>query len=186
MLKDEDIECEYPSDVDDEYVTESGFQPTLPGESTRLSSSLALFRVSRILARVLEQNYPVSNSQDLSLLGVSALDEELDAWYNNLAPHLKLEFVQDKPSTHVISSRCPLLVSYGACHISIYAHTNMASVSDVSVHSCSDSPSCRIGQSWRQGRIQRCSFGILEQAHHPDSSVVGRAELQLIALPQQE
>ncbi|KAH9883285.1 fungal-specific transcription factor domain-containing protein [Xylariomycetidae sp. FL2044] len=47
---DDDIHAEYPSDTDDEYVTEKGFQPTLPGEFTRLSSALALFRVSRILA----------------------------------------------------------------------------------------------------------------------------------------
>jgi len=112
MLKSESIQCEYPCDVDDEYVTETGFQPTLPGEYTRLSSSIALFRASRVLAKVLDETYTASESQELSLQGISALEEDLEAWYNNLAPHLKLEFLQDKPSTHVISSRCPLLVCY--------------------------------------------------------------------------
>ena len=40
---------------------------------------------------------------------LSDLSDELDAWSNSLAPHLKLQFAQDKPSTGTISSRSPLL-----------------------------------------------------------------------------
>ena len=67
LLKEEDVHAEYPSDTDDEYVTEKGFQPTLPGEYTRLSSALALFRLSRILAQVLEKGYPAASTHELSL-----------------------------------------------------------------------------------------------------------------------
>ncbi|KAH7149556.1 fungal-specific transcription factor domain-containing protein [Dactylonectria estremocensis] len=109
LLREEDIQAEYPADTDDEYVTEKGFQPTLPGEYTRLSSALALFRGTRILAKVLEKNYPASSSHDLSLQQMSALDAELDAWYDNLPAHLRLTFAQDKPSTDVTGSRSPLL-----------------------------------------------------------------------------
>lgn len=109
LLKEDDVQAEYPSDTDDEYVTEKGFQPTLPGESTRLSSALALFRATRILARVLERNYPASPSPELSLQSMEALESELDEWYENLPSHLRLNFVQDKPSTDVTGSRSPLL-----------------------------------------------------------------------------
>ncbi|KAF7542638.1 hypothetical protein G7Z17_g11397 [Cylindrodendrum hubeiense] len=109
LLREEDIQAEYPADTDDEYVTEKGFQPTLPGEYTRLSSALALFRGTRILAKVLEKNYPASSSHDLSLQQMSSLDTELDAWYDNLPAHLRLNFAQDKPSTDVTGSRSPLL-----------------------------------------------------------------------------
>ncbi|KAH7011809.1 fungal-specific transcription factor domain-containing protein [Ilyonectria destructans] len=109
LLREEDIQAEYPADTDDEYVTEKGFQPTLPGEYTRLSSALALFRGTRILAKVLEKNYPASSSHDLSLQQMSSLDAELDAWYDNLPTHLRLTFAQDKPSTDVTGSRSPLL-----------------------------------------------------------------------------
>ncbi|KAF5026184.1 hypothetical protein F66182_1748 [Fusarium sp. NRRL 66182] len=109
LLKEEDIQAEYPCDTDDEYVTEKGFQPTLPGEYTRLSSALALFRATRILAKVLEKIYPASASYDISLQQMSALESELDAWYDQLPPHLRLNFVQDKPSTDVTGSRSPLL-----------------------------------------------------------------------------
>ncbi|KAK4172385.1 putative transcriptional activator protein [Triangularia setosa] len=109
LLKEDDIHCEFPSDTDDEYVTEKGFQPSLPGEATRLSNALALFRGSRVLAKVLEKIYPSATSHDLSLQQMSALEAELDEWYNSLPQHLKLTFKQDKPSTDVTGSRSPIL-----------------------------------------------------------------------------
>lgn len=111
LLKDEDVHAEYPADIDDEYVTEKGFQPSLPGEHTRLSSALALFRGSRVMAKVLEKIYPSATSHDLSLQQLSALGAELDDWYDQLPHHLRLTFKQDKPSTDVTGSRSPLLVS---------------------------------------------------------------------------
>ncbi|KAM7203705.1 putative transcriptional activator protein acu-15 protein [Rhypophila sp. PSN 637] len=109
ILKDDDIHAEYPSDTDDEYVTEKGFQPCLPGEHTRISSALALFRGSRILGKVLEKIYPAAASHELSLQQMSALESELNEWSDNLPQHLKLTFKQDKPSTDVTGSRSPLL-----------------------------------------------------------------------------
>lgn len=112
LLKEEDVHAEYPSDTDDEYVTEKGFQPTLPGEYTRLSSALALFRGSRILGKVLERLYPAATSHELSLQQLGSLERELDEWYESLPAHLRLTFKQDKPSTDITGSRSPLLVRY--------------------------------------------------------------------------
>lgn len=110
LLRDDDIECEYPADADDEYVTEKGFLPTLPGEYTKISSSLALFRLSRVLSKVITELYPASATHEISLRTIASLGDELEEWSNNLAPHLKLTFQQDKPSTNVTSSRSPILV----------------------------------------------------------------------------
>jgi hypothetical protein len=110
-MREEDAHCEYPVDADDDYVTEKGFLPTLPGESTKISSALALFKVSRILAKVLAEVYPSSASYEISFRKLEALSDELDQWQTNLPSHLRLQFAQDKPSPHVISSRSPLLVS---------------------------------------------------------------------------
>ncbi|KAK2609260.1 Lysophospholipase D gdpd1 [Conoideocrella luteorostrata] len=109
LLREEDIQTEFPVDTDDEYITEKGFQPTLPGEYTRLSSALALFRVSRILAGILEKIYPTVANYELSLQQMGAFEAELDAWYNDLPTHLRLTFSQDKPSSDITSSRSPLL-----------------------------------------------------------------------------
>lgn len=112
LLKEEDVQTEYPSDTDDEYITEKGFQPTLPGEYTRLSSALALFRATRILARVLDNIYPAVANHELSLQQMGAFESELDSWYEELPAHLRLNFAQDKPATDITSSRSPLLVSW--------------------------------------------------------------------------
>ena len=114
LLNEGDIHAEYPADVDDENVSESGFQSTLPGEFTRLSSALALFRLSRVMSKVLDENYPAASSHDLSLQKCAALNDDLDAWLGSLPNHLRLHFVQDKPSTNVVGSRSPLLVSCSA------------------------------------------------------------------------
>ena len=110
-LVEEDIKCEYPQDVDDENVTEEGFRPALPGESTRISSALALFRGASILSGILDEIYPASGSRRLSMQTIAALSEELDIWQAGLPPHLHLHFDQDKPSTNVVGSRSPFLVS---------------------------------------------------------------------------
>lgn len=110
MLKEDDIYTEYPSDTDDEYITEKGFQPTLPGEHTRLSSALALFRATRIMAAILEKNYPAVANHELSLQQMTSFEADLDAWYQELPAHLRLNFSQDKPSTDVTGSRSPILV----------------------------------------------------------------------------
>lgn len=109
-IAEDDVFCEYPTDADDENVTEKGFLHALPGEYTKISSALALFRGCRILAKVLNQNYPAATSHELSLQKISELDQELESWSNDLPPHLKLEFTMDKPATGTISSRSPLLV----------------------------------------------------------------------------
>ncbi|KAL4949980.1 fungal-specific transcription factor domain-containing protein [Aspergillus filifer] len=109
LLPEEQIRTEYPEDIDDENVTETGFLPTLPGESTRISSALALFSASRILSNTLDNIYPSDGDYDIPLSKMRSASEQLDSWVKNLPAHLRLEFSQDKPSTNVISSRSPLL-----------------------------------------------------------------------------
>ncbi|KAJ5091490.1 hypothetical protein NUU61_006360 [Penicillium alfredii] len=109
LLREDDVQTEYPVDVDDENVTETGFLPTLPGECTRISSALALFGVSRILNKALGDFFPSKTGYDIYVSKVRLVARELDEWLQNLPPHLRLEFSQDKPSTNVTSSRSPLL-----------------------------------------------------------------------------
>ncbi|WEW56811.1 DNA-binding transcription factor cat8 [Emydomyces testavorans] len=109
LMAESDICAEYPSDADDESATETGFVPTSVKESTRISSALALFSVSRILSKVLKALYPSPVGYEISLPSMHTLAEELEDWLKQLPPHLRLEFVQDKPSAGVTSSRSPLL-----------------------------------------------------------------------------
>ncbi|KAF8443457.1 fungal-specific transcription factor domain-containing protein [Terfezia claveryi] len=110
LLKDEDISTEYPSDIDDEYITQDGFLSALPGDFTKISSSIALFRCSRVLAKVLDSVYPTTLAHDQSFRRLKELEDELDTWKAELAPHLRLDFVNGVPATNVVHSRSPLLV----------------------------------------------------------------------------
>lgn len=110
LLRDCDITTEYPADVDDENINEQGFSPALPGELTKISSALALFRMSRILAKTLEHLYPSAASYTISLKKLHSLSDELDQWHEELPDHLRLRFCNDKPATHLISDRSPILV----------------------------------------------------------------------------
>ncbi|PWW78272.1 hypothetical protein C7212DRAFT_25197, partial [Tuber magnatum] len=110
LFKNESIDTEYPSDIDDEYVSEKGFLPTQPGDSTKISSALALFRSSRVLSKVLDAVYPTSSAHEVSYTKLKELEDELGAWKTGLAPHLRLEFVNGTPAANVVDSRSPLLV----------------------------------------------------------------------------
>lgn len=110
------IEAEYPADVDDEYVSDKGFLPTIPGDSTKISSALALFRIGAILGKVLENVYCMGEK---SVRVLREVEDELEAWKNNLAPHLRLEFVNGSPATNIVHSRSPLLVSIFHTHLEV-------------------------------------------------------------------
>lgn len=111
LLGGADIETEYPSDVDDEYISEQGFLQTLSGDSTKISSALALFRLSRVLRHVLDVEYSNTATHDISYIKIHELEEELERWKTGLAPHLRMEFVNGSPGTNHIHRSSPLLVS---------------------------------------------------------------------------
>jgi hypothetical protein len=173
LLKDEDVETEEPADVDDENVNERGFQATLPGESTKLSSALALFRAARVLSKVLTDLYPAASTYELSLQKVGALSNELDTWRSNLAPHLRLEFAQDKPSANVISSRCPLLVSFFFLFLNSTVSQNQLTIVGLGLllYSKSNSQTCHsIRSGTASSSIYHCSCRF-QQAHDPNPSI---------------
>ena len=110
LLRESDIKTEYPADVDDENLTEQGFSPALPGELTKISSALALFKICRILSRSLDQLLPASPSYRFSIQELNLVANELDQWVLSIPTHLRMQFLNDKPSTAVVSDRSPLLV----------------------------------------------------------------------------
>jgi hypothetical protein len=109
MICDREVHCEYPVDADDENIVEKQ-TPSLPGESTKISSAIALFKLARVLSKILEDLYTAKTGQLLSFRTIASMQDELDTWSSELAPHLRLHFEKDKPSTGTIHSRTPLLV----------------------------------------------------------------------------
>ena len=181
-LAEAEIHTEYPADVDDENISDKGFQPILPGEFTRLSSALALFRVSRIMSKVLSVVYPVASSHDVSLQKLDGLDNELDEWLKSLPTHLRLRFAQDKPSTNVCGSRSPILVS----NICSYTRPLLTYVvPGVSLYPHSYPPASGRTQSWSQSRSFHCRPSSVQQAYHSNRTALRRAQNELFNLSQQ-
>ena len=118
-MKDDDVSTEYPADIDDQYITQDGFLAALPGEFTTISSAIALFRCSRVLANVLDTVYPINAAHEQTYRRLKELEDELDSWKAELAPHLRLEFVNGVPATNVVHSRSPLLVRLCFCFLSL-------------------------------------------------------------------
>ncbi|KAF3940430.1 hypothetical protein ABW19_dt0204437 [Dactylella cylindrospora] len=121
LISDSEVNVDYPADIDDEYVSESGFLPTMPGDHTKISSALALFRGSRILSKVLSTIYSTKPHQKQSYKQLQKLEEDLNAWKTNLPEHLRLEFVNGMPGTNIVHSRSPLLV-FAYYYIRILIH----------------------------------------------------------------
>ena len=165
LFKEVDIHAEYPADVDDENIMENGFQSTLPGESTRLSSALALYRAARIMAKVLDEIYPAASSHEISLQKLASLNDELDAWLRSLPSHLRLQFAQDKPCTNLCGNRSPILVSDQPHPTAL---SLISIVARLSLHTDIDSPPCCRVQPWSQSRFFCCSSCSVKQAYSPD------------------
>ncbi|KAB5511139.1 hypothetical protein GE09DRAFT_1209347 [Coniochaeta sp. 2T2.1] len=70
ILKEDEIHAEYPSDIDDEYVNEEGFQPSLPGEHTAyqalwLSSGAPAFLPRKLSTDIMGSGSPLLVNNDV-------------------------------------------------------------------------------------------------------------------------
>ncbi|ERF76908.1 hypothetical protein EPUS_02619 [Endocarpon pusillum Z07020] len=109
LIRELEVSTEYPSDVDDGNLIEQGFLPGLSGELTKITSALAFFKICRILSRALDQLVPASVAYWLSISDMKSISDELDQWLKCIPTHLRMKFLNDEPSTGVITDRSPLL-----------------------------------------------------------------------------
>lgn len=118
LLDDQQIDAEFPADLyissvsltkfrDDDYVTEMGFLPTPPGNFSIMSAALALFRASKILARLLSQVY---SPQRVSLSTIQSIECELNDWRNGLPSYLRVDLPNPVPSSTNFHSHAPTLL----------------------------------------------------------------------------
>lgn len=110
LFKDKDVSAEYPLNINEEYINEQGFLLISSSDSSIGSSAIALFRCSRILARVLDTVYSTTLACDEPLRRLEELQNELEGWRTELVPNLQLEFVDGVPATNVVHSQPLLLV----------------------------------------------------------------------------
>lgn len=101
ILRQKDITCHYPSDVDDEFVSDKAVTCVAPGKATKVSAAIELARFARVLSHILTAIYCPSLASTRIYKSVFELGEELDNWRNNIAPHLRFDLASPVPSSEL-------------------------------------------------------------------------------------
>lgn len=102
MLSDEDIDQEFPIEVDDEYITKDGILPMPEGRMSLYAASNAHTRLMFILSKVIKYIYPIkgleesvqgksrgSYSYSISHTRIREIERDLQDWLDKLPVALK-------------------------------------------------------------------------------------------------
>lgn len=98
MLSDDDIDQEYPLDIDAEFITVDGIQPMPADHTPLMAGSNAHTRLANIMMKVVRYIYPVKNAQFrsesdhryvVSHAKIREIERDLQAWMEELPPALR-------------------------------------------------------------------------------------------------
>lgn len=93
MVSNDDIDQEYPLEIDDEYITLSGILPTPAGQTSLMAGANAHTRLVDIVLKVVKYIYPVrlakhqeksDRTYKVSHSKIREIEKELDAWMESL------------------------------------------------------------------------------------------------------
>ena len=100
-LSDEDIDQEYPLEIDDEYITENDILPMPEGRISLMAGANAHTRLVNILDKVIKYVYPIKGiersddgtgkqSYRVSYAKIRELEQDLQDWMDQLPIELKM------------------------------------------------------------------------------------------------
>lgn len=97
MLSDDDIDQEFPTEVDDQYITEEGIQPMPAGTFPLLKATNAHTRLTNILRKVVRYIYPIKGPDgspmdprySISHRRIRELERDLQNWMDQLPSELR-------------------------------------------------------------------------------------------------
>jgi hypothetical protein len=98
FLDDSDIDQEWPTEVDDEYITETEIRPMPEGKVSVLAASNAHTRLVLILEKICKNVYPITGTQSggknsltysVSYSKIRELEQDLQRWLDQLPMALK-------------------------------------------------------------------------------------------------
>jgi hypothetical protein len=100
-LNDDDIDQDYPTEVDDEYITETGIMPMPEGSISLISAANAHTSLITILAKIVRYIYPTKaackvtpqgqtiQSYSVSYSRILEIEQDLQNWLDQLPMSLK-------------------------------------------------------------------------------------------------
>ena len=93
-LSDEDIDQEFPTEVDDEYVTKDGILPVPEGQVSIMTAFNAHTRLVQLLSKIVRHVYPIKlhgkqadnadKSYSVPFSTIREIESDLEAWKNSL------------------------------------------------------------------------------------------------------
>ncbi|EWC44030.1 hypothetical protein DRE_01382 [Drechslerella stenobrocha 248] len=99
MIHDEDIDPEWPTEVEDEHITKDGISPGALGQPNGISASNAHTKLLLILGKVVKKIYPVKGLQTstyskrtgymISYAVVREIEQDLTNWQEGLPAYLR-------------------------------------------------------------------------------------------------
>nr|POE88174.1 vacuolar membrane protease [Quercus suber] len=94
-LSDEDVDQEFPMEIDDEYITRDGILPRPNGELSLMTAFNTHTRLVLILRKIVRTVYPIKvknqpqdKSYSVPFSAIREIEGEMEAWKNDLPPSL--------------------------------------------------------------------------------------------------
>jgi len=98
FLNDDDIDQDWPSEVDDEFITETEIRPMPSGKISLMTASNAHTKIVQVLAKICEYVYPIkgttsgaknSVTYSVSYSKIREIEQDLQQWLDALPMALK-------------------------------------------------------------------------------------------------
>jgi hypothetical protein len=98
FLKDEDVDQDWPAEVDDEYISETEIRPMPAGKISVLAASNAHGKLVMILENICKYVYPIKGTQSggknsvtysVSYAKIREIEQDLQQWLDQLPMALK-------------------------------------------------------------------------------------------------
>ncbi|ETS86285.1 hypothetical protein PFICI_00113 [Pestalotiopsis fici W106-1] len=119
-LQEKDIDQAWPTEVDDEYITENSIRKPPHSRPSFLEASNAHARLMRILAQVVDHLYPPTGadreSEDMtymiSVAKIREIEEDLHSWHESLSP-----IWRPGPEENLEIARIKVLLRFAYAHV---------------------------------------------------------------------
>lgn len=98
FLKDEDVDQDWPIEVDDEYITETEIRPMPEGKISILAAANAHTKLVQIIEKICKYVYPIKGTQSggknsvtysVSYSKIREIEQDLQQWLDQLPMALK-------------------------------------------------------------------------------------------------
>ncbi|KAF5582748.1 transcription activator acu-15 [Fusarium pseudocircinatum] len=156
LIRDQDVDTDFPTSVDHDLLSRTHVEFPLPGERSQVDTAISLFKLARIIGRTLEDLYTTTRRRG-GVAKISRLQAELNMWERVV---LEPEADPDPATSVAIKSLETTFLRVAHCVATIHIHRPALSFTTVDPQFASSLKAC--GQaSARLVELLSSSLGML-------------------------